>query len=82
MPQKQSKTPHRKEVKTAQISPNMTKKANFNIKAEPGVFLGGDDFYGASDKNNDNKMVNISIDELVNDEEDGSTANNNNMHAD
>ena len=57
----------RKDVKTAQISPNTAQKAShLNAKTthSKGVFIGGDAFYAENDKASDKKLVNISIDEL------------------
>lgn len=57
----------RKEVKTAQISPNLTSKKALEVDQANRVFLAGDQFYAAQDKGDDTKKVNISID-LLNDE--------------
>lgn len=55
----------RKEVKTAQISPLATKNAGvISGDSKKKIFLGNDDFYAENERDGDKKLVNISIDEL------------------
>ena len=56
----------KREVNTAQISPNRPSKAD--RYANQSLFFGGNDLYAANDKADDKKLVNISIDDLNEDE--------------
>ena len=53
------------DLKTAHVSPNFREKEELLQNNRGQVFgLKGDEFYAASDKIDDKKLVNISIDEL------------------